>query len=285
MEKLFLRNTAIKTAQFTSHILGKEIFKHIILFLARVGQIDLLTFAYNRMGILNSENDVVSGESFVINDILKKEFVEKNHVVLFDVGANVGDYAENLLKEFPKAKIFAFEPTPTAYSLLKKKLLNSSVKIFNIGFSSEKTIKKIYSYTQDAGSQHSSMFAEVFTKIHHTESVKEIDFNCTTIDDFCSENEIDFIDFIKIDTEGNELNILKGATKMLRENKINFIQFEFNEMNIFSRVFLKDFYDTLNQYEFYRLSEKKLIPLHEYNPTNEIFKFQNILAINKNLNK
>lgn len=271
-------------ARIISHFLGKEIFKHFILFLARVGQIDLLTFAYNRMGILNSENDVISGESFVIKNILKKEFGNKEPV-FFDIGANVGDYAENLLREFPKAKIFAFEPTPIAYSQLKKKLLNSSVKIFNIGFSSEKTIKKIYSYTQDAGSQHSSMFAEVFTKIHHAESVKEIDFSCTTIDNFCSENEIDFIDFIKIDTEGNELNILKGATRMLRENKINFIQFEFNEMNIFSKVFLKDFYDILNQYEFYRLSEKKLIPLHKYNPTNEIFKFQNILAINKNLNK
>lgn len=284
MKGSIFKKAAIRTARFTSYFFGKKIFGHLILFLARVGQIDLLTFAYNKMGILNSENDIVSGESFVIKNILKKE-IRKKEPIMFDIGANRGDYAENLLKEFPKAKIFAFEPIPSAYELLKKKLLGSTVQVFNIGFGSEKAIKKIYSYVQDMGSPHSSMFGEVFTKIHHVKALKETDFSCTTVDDFCSENGINSIDFMKIDTEGNEFNILRGATRMINENRVHFIQFEFNEMNIISRVFLKNFYDILNQYEFYRLSEKKLVPLHEYNPTNEIFKFQNIFAVNKNLNK
>lgn len=279
-----MKKSILKMVQFTSRIFGKKIFGYFILYLARAGRIDLLTFAYNTKGILNHQNDIASGESFVVKNFLKKEILKKAPILL-DVGANKGDYSALLFEEFPDAKIFAFEPTLTAYKLLKKKLSETTVQIFNIGLGEERATRKIYSYDHDTGSPHSSVFKEVFTKIHGAKQVQEIDFVCTTIDDFCAEHNITTIDFLKIDTEGSELNTLKGATKMLSMDNIHFIQFEFNEMNIISRVFLKDFYDILEQYEFYRLSEKKLIPLGAYSSANEIFKFQNILAINKSLKK
>lgn len=272
-----LKKIAIRIAQFIARIIGKKNFSRIIVFLARIGQINLLILSYNRMGIDN----IISGESYLIKTILKKEILNKKPV-LFDVGANQGDYSKMLSETFPAAKIFAIEPTLTAYKRLQKNLSASNVEMFNIGFSFEKSTNKIYSYKDDLGSSHSSIFKEVFTKIHHTEQpVAEMLFECTTIDEFCIMANINFIDFIKIDTEGNELNILKGGARMITENKIRFIQFEFNEMNIISRVFLKDFYDILKQYDFYRISERKLIPLGAYNSINEIFKFQNILAVNK----
>jgi hypothetical protein len=66
---------------------------------------------------------------------------------------------------------------------------------------------------------------------------------------------------------------------MISLDRIDFIQFEFNEMNIISRVFLKDFYQILSNYNLYRLDSNRLIPLFNYDSTNEIFKFQNFLAI------
>ena len=59
------------------------------------------------------------------------------------------------------------------------------------------------------------------------------------------EKKIDDIDFIKIDVEGHELAVLQGAVNMINQNRIKVIQFEFNVANILSRVFLKDFYDLL----------------------------------------
>ena len=61
------------------------------------------------------------------------------------------------------------------------------------------------------------------------------------------------------------------------------MQFEFNEMNVISRVFLKDFYDLLgDEWDFFRLDTRKLIYLgRRYDSANEIFKFQNIVAIRK----
>ena len=50
-----------------------------------------------------------------------------------------------------------------------------------------------------------------------------------TIDDFCSANRIPKIDILKIDTEGFDLNVLKGAKQMLSRGQIAFIYTEFND--------------------------------------------------------
>lgn len=276
------KRITIEVAKSVSNVLGRRIFAHAIVFLARLGQIDLLTLAYQKIGILNSENDVVSGEHFVISSFLKK-MLSKDRPVFFDVGANRGFYAEALTKYFPQAMIFAFEPNADAYALMKGRLSLSNVQMFRMGFDTERSKKTIYAYTDEPASSHSSVFKEVFTVLHPKTEIRGTEFECTTIDDFCAEHGIDFIDFMKIDTEGSEYNILRGAQKMLTSNKIRFVQFEFNEMNIISRVFLRDFYNLLKQYTFYRLSENRLIPLGGYDPKNEIFRFQNILAVNSTL--
>ena len=115
--------------------------------------------------------------------------------------------------------------------------------------------------------------------MHNQHEVVSEEISLNSIDDYCLMNGITTIDFLKIDTEGNELNVLKGAQRMLTSNSINIIQFEFNEMNIISRVFLKDFYTILRGYEFYRLNTNELLPLGNYKSINEIFQFQNIIAI------
>ena len=80
-----------------------------------------------------------------------------------------------------------------------------------------------------------------------------------------------------LDVEGLEYEVIKGAKK----TSPRMIQFEFNSMDVYFRIFLKDFYDLLPNYDFYRISPKELIPLGEYNTINEIFAYQNILCIKK----
>jgi hypothetical protein len=105
----------------------------------------------------------------------------------------------------------------------------------------------------------------------------------TTVDRFCKEKGLAAIDLLKIDTEGCELQVLKGASEMLSGGRVKVIQFEFGECNVFSRVFLRDFYEVLPGFRMYRLDSNGLIPLPSYESTNEIFRFQNIIAISKNI--
>ena len=103
-----------------------------------------------------------------------------------------------------------------------------------------------------------------------------------TIDAFVEENGIAKIDLLKIDTEGCEYDILLGASSVLAARKVKLIHFEFNEMNVVSRVFFRDFLCLLRDFDLFRMLRGGLIHLHEYRPVeNELFAYQNILAIHK----
>jgi hypothetical protein len=80
------------------------------------------------------------------------------------------------------------------------------------------------------------------------------------------------------------MEVLKGAVNMITSGRIDIIQFEFNEMHVIARVFFKDFYELLSQqYFLYRLNTDSLIPLKGYDTFYEVFKFQNIVAVNRKL--
>ncbi|XWK85975.1 MAG: FkbM family methyltransferase [Phormidium sp.] len=267
-------------SSFLFRVVGQKRLESAILLISRLGYIDLLTLAYKNMGILKYENSLISGEHFVITNVLKK-YIKTEKPIFFDVGANIGDYAKELREEFPNATIYVFEPNANTFEKTQNNLANLDIYCFNFGMGNQAEKKKIYSYARDKSSQHASIYKEVLCDLHKAQSVVEIEIEITTIDKFCGDKDIKYIDFLKIDTEGNELEVIQGATQMILENRLGIIQFEFNEMNIISRVFLRDFYKILAGYNIYRLDSNKLIHLFEYNSTNEIFKFQNFLAINK----
>ena len=82
------------------------------------------------------------------------------------------------------------------------------------------------------------------------EDFSEIIVKTQTLDNFCLEKKINNIDVLKIDTEGNEFNVLKGAEKLLEQNKINIIYTEISETK---KKFLekeKSIIDFLNSYNF-----------------------------------
>jgi len=260
--------------------IGKTVAESLILFLSKVADINLLYFAYNQMGILKYQNSHVSGEQHVIRQILKHQLHGKNPI-FFDVGANRGDYSKELRAEFPHADIFAFEPNPNAFSTLTSRLQSSRDHCYCLGLGDKTECQTIYSYENEIDSQHASLYKEIFLDHHHASDLVSIDIQLTTIDEFCHKNNINRIDFLKIDVEGYELDVLKGAKQLLENNRIHIIQFEFNATHVFSRVFLRDFYLLLPDYDIYRLNTESLIHLPYHDAVNEIFQFQNFLAIHK----
>jgi FkbM family methyltransferase len=263
--------------------IGTGNYEKLILLLARLAQIDLLMLAYHNIGILKYWNSAVSGEDFVINNLLKK-YLNKEQLTMFDVGANIGEYSMKLRDAFPQAIIYAFEPNPNSFELMNNNLDVLDINCYQLGLSSNNSNQKIYTYAANISSEHASIYKDVLLDLHKANEIIEIEFTNIKLDDFCEDKQIGSIDFLKIDTEGHELEVLRGALKNIYENNISIIQFEFNEMNIISRVFLKDYYDLLtSNYVIYRIDSDKLIPLIDYSSTNEIFKYQNLLAINKKI--
>lgn len=227
------------------------------------------------LGILNYETKQLSGEF----DWLKRYLKPLKFPVVFDVGANVGLYTQDILEICPASIIYAFEPHPKNFAHLKK-TVGSQANIFNVALGQELGELQLYDYLEKDGSTHASLYRDVIEEIRHEPSIK-YDVIVKTLDDFCCDHKIGIIDLLKIDVEGHELQCLMGSSNLLREGKIRAIQLEFNEMNIISRSTFKDFWDLLTGFKLYRLLPSgRLLLIEEYNPIYcEIYAYQNIVAL------
>lgn len=231
------------------------------------------------LGIMNYENDVVSGEKAFIKYLISRNLL--NTGVIMDVGANVGHYSMMLRKSNITLPIYAFEPHPAAFKKLQSAALLHAFTPVRQGAGEQCATATMYDYAGNAGSEHASMYKEVITNFRSS-AVDEVSIDLTTIDTFIEANNITDIALLKIDTEGNELNVLKGACNAIEKGLINAIQIEFNEMNVISRTFFKDIIDILPGYDFYRLLPDGLKALGRYNVAAfEIFAFQNIVALKR----
>jgi hypothetical protein len=107
----------------------------------------------------------------------------------------------------------------------------------------------------------------------------------TTLDLFGAANGIDAIDLLKIDTEGHEWEVLQGARGYLSRGTVAAIQFEFNEMNMLSRVFFRDFYNLLMpDFRMFRLTPRGVIEYGDYQASwMELFSYQNIVCLRRDL--
>lgn len=218
-----------------------------------------------------------SGEYEFLNSYLKN----LENPIVFDVGANIGGYSMDLKKINKNAIIYAFEPHFKNFKLLQDNLINfKDIYLYNIGLSSEKTKLKIYDYKNMDGSPRASVYKDVIEFMYGSETV-EYEIEVNTIDNFVNIMKIKKIDLLKIDVEGHELDVLKGALNTINNGLIDIIQFEFNYTDIISHSFLYDFFKLLPNYEFYRLLRKGKIHIENV-AYNEIFLYQNIIAIKKN---
>lgn len=221
-----------------------------------------------------------SGELYALNHI--HEMLKKTKdVVVFDVGANIGDYTKLINSVFKNtAQIFSFEPSKSTFT----KLLNNTeglekVNRYNFGFGDLESEVSLY------GNSNESLISSVYKRNldHFDISIEKLEtIQIKTIDDFCASNDIDRIHFLKIDVEGHEKKVLEGAKNMLAANKIDFIQFEFGGCNIDSRTYFQDFYYLLKStYKIYRIAKDGLFEIKAYKESYEVFITTNYLAIKR----
>jgi len=261
----------------------KRLTERLLIRILKILRTDLLVHAHVQIGA--GHNTYSSGEEYVINTLLNK-ILKKDHLVIFDVGANIGEYAKMLRLKFTDAEIHCFEPGLEAFDRLASSTSELNISLHNQAVGSSNGKLTLVKSSNDEDGAMFTVYKEAISNLFTFagEPNESIVCDMVCLDDFCN-NKIQLIDFLKIDVEGHELEVLKGAAKTISENKINVIQFEFNEFNIFSKTFFYDYYQILPQYKFYRIMPgDKLYPLGEYTSSHEIFRYQNILAINNSLN-
>jgi FkbM family methyltransferase len=201
---------------------------------------------------------------------LEKTAELKDGVVL-DVGANEGNWARMLLSFHPQARLHCFEPGSVPFQLLTEGM-GESVRPHNVAVSDRPGTVVLHAAEE---SEMSSIFNRPNLADATDETVEAI-----TIDDFRHAEGIDEIALLKIDTEGNELAVLRGAEGSL--SKIRMIQFEYGGTAVDARVFLRDFFDLLeDRFDLYRLWRFGMIHEPSWNELIEVAAYQNWVCIRR----
>jgi FkbM family methyltransferase len=142
--------------------------------------------------------------------------------VILDIGANDGRWLESMYNVFPNATFYAFEPVPATFGNLRAKVgKKPRVRIYNQGLSSDSAGLTMQLYENPTVSTMNTTQRQV----GHIPT-KTITVQCHTLDQWLKDMAIDKIDFVKIDVEGHELQVLSGGVNAFREAKAAFLLIE-----------------------------------------------------------
>ena len=199
--------------------------------------------------------------------------------VFIDIGANKGIYTKSLLKRFPSIECHLFEPSDINFQELKNKFPEKNIFINKKALS--KTSEESYLYSDKPGSGLSSLTKRDLKDQNISFDIEE-KVDIIRFDEYWTDLSKK-IDFVKIDVEGHELDVLKGFGDLIY--KIRVIQFEFGGTDVDTRTFFRDFWIFFNEKNFsiFRMSPLGLIKIKKYNVREECFLYSNFIAFNKSL--
>lgn len=255
-----------------TNILSKYYLDHIEEFKGEDGHNKLLIGLKKNVKYINDENLKVIG---------------------IDVGSCIGDYIQNIdeICFERNKKILCFEPNPVNINTLETKINeNKNIKLFKHCISNETTKTSFYNWAGSSENITGNGIAGL-----RSGGSKICDVLVKRLDDVLDEefkNENLIIKFIKIDTEGNDGNVIKGMEKYLPKTK--YIIFECSDClddirgpNIKNPM--KDIVDFLsdNGFDTYRIGTKKMFKVNDeyWSQIYDDVKFwSNCFAINKNDN-
>jgi FkbM family methyltransferase len=143
--------------------------------------------------------------------------------VIFDVGANVGQSTKQFLTWAPKSRIYCFEPVTLTFIELQRGFGRfNNVYCFQLALGATRGRGEML--LQGAPGRYSLVCSPKDTPVSGDTRTEEVDVG--TVSEFCHTMEIVRISFLKIDTEGHDLEVLKGAAKVLDEQRIDFVKVE-----------------------------------------------------------
>lgn len=237
-----------------------------------IGQIlKALTYAYEN----HNYDFATNGEARVIK--VATGFAPKT---VIDAGANVGNWSSVAAEYFKNATIHAFEVTPDTFAELNEKCLSHPRIVANqLGLDQQEGQIRINKVRAHHGAN--SAYPRDLLK-SEVEEVAVCDV--TTLDQYLSEQGVDQVDFLKIDTEGMDFRVLKGAKEYLSSGSISTIQFEYGMVAVDTGFLLKDFYEMLEGYGYV---VGKIYPTYvdfrSYHRSMEDFIGPNFLAVRQEL--
>ena len=161
-----------------------------------------------------------------------------------DVGANVGRWSESMLATASQTgresdlRLHIFEPDIAAFAQLTKALHGQQASLNKTALSDRRGTAAFHVVAPGAGTN--SLYPMPGANRTAQENVVTI-----TLDWYAKHAKVDRFALVKIDAEGHDLAVMRGARTLLAEHRITVVQFEYNHRWILARFFLRDAFDFL----------------------------------------
>ena len=220
----------------------------------------------------NDDNMHTNGELWFMRSVLPQ------CSIVFDVGANVGDWTALASEINPTSKIHCFEPSKVTFQRLQA----GGAIYNNFGLSSAPGERELWVFDDECSGANSLYKRQGLQDGYGlTEQQRKEVVRMDTLDAYCLRVGVQTIDLMKVDVEGHELEVFKGAKEMLAHKTIKRIQFEYGGCNIDARVLLKDFFDFFESYDYslYKMFPHELRHVPRYDQRLENFQYQNWVAL------
>lgn len=151
---------------------------------------------------------------------------------ILDVGAHEGETALRLASAFPGSAVYSFEPDPDNFDALVR---NTRARPGVV------SVRKAVAETTGSATFHRTRFSQTHSLLKPRADVSEflespellapadpLVVETVTLDAFCSERGLRAVDILKVDAQGSELSVLRGAERLLRERAISLLYLEVN---------------------------------------------------------
>ena len=190
--------------------------------------------------------------------------------LVIDVGANVGDWAAEVLKVTPKAKVFCVEAIPEFAAKIESRF-GDTVTVLRTAVSNGDGEITLY---KSAGGARA-------VPLNTSKKLERRDVSCISGDSLVEKIEADTVSFIKIDVDGYDLPVIKSFSSTI-DRFLPVVQFEYSRFWIGTRHYLKDAFDFFSSrgYEVGRIMPHR-IEFKDYTVSDETFMTNNFLAVPK----
>ncbi len=201
--------------------------------------------------------------------------------VVVDVGANIGDWIAIAIGINPDLTVHAFEPSAATYGRLSRRNFPKTVRCNQMGLGSRREKRDLFVFSD--GSELNSLYLRRGLEEGYgiTEQTLRETVSMDTLDNYCADAKIENIDFMKVDVEGHELEVFKGAMGLLSGGGISAIQFEYGGCNIDSGILLRDIFDFFRglPYVFHKVYPGRLRRVERYDQRLENYQYQNWVLV------
>ncbi len=151
-----------------------------------------------------------------------RKIVGNDRPVVFDVGANRGQTIERIRHTFARPVIHAFEPGRDTFAELQRRMTGiPDLHLSNVALGERVESRTFFDTDPPDMSSLLEQSVDAWGRIKGTYPVE-----VTTLDDYCAAHGVERIDILKSDTQGFDLDVIKGARRMIDHRSIKLILME-----------------------------------------------------------